>query len=344
VHTDLLSADAEAAMGHIELARWADAVLIAPASADLMARLAGGLANDLLSTVVLATRAPVLLAPAMNQQMWANPATQDNLARLAARGLTIFGPASGAQACGEVGPGRMLEPAELVALLEGRFVAPVLAGKKLVITAGPTREPIDPVRYLSNHSSGKMGYALAEAARSAGAEVVLVSGPVALPRPEGCRFVAVESALEMHAAVMAAVPGADIFIACAAVADYRPEGVATQKIKKHSDTLTLQLVKNPDILAEVAALPARPLCVGFAAETEAVVAHARAKLDKKKLDLIFANDVSRSDIGFGCDNNAITALVRRGGEVVQSELPCQSKRALARALIELIAAELRSPS
>ena len=341
VHTDLLNADAEAAMGHIELARWADAVLIAPASADVMARIAGGLANDLLSTIVLATNAPVMVAPAMNQQMWANSATQENLQRLQARGIKVFGPGSGSQACGEVGLGRMLEPTELAALLSAHFADKLLAGLKVVITAGPTREAIDPVRYLSNHSSGKMGYALAEAALNAGAQVILVSGPVALAAPIGCQAVMIDSAEQMKAAVFAEINDAHVFIACAAVADYRAETVAAQKIKKTGDTLTLTLVKNPDILSEVSALAKRPLCVGFAAETENVLAHATSKLERKKLDMIFANDVSRSDIGFGCENNAITALIRDGNNVNQIELPSQHKRSLAQALIRLVAQEFK---
>lgn len=339
VHTDLLDADAEAAMGHIELARWADLLLIAPASADLLARMATGMANDLLSTVVLATSAPVAVAPAMNQQMWAHAATQDNIAQLAGRGVQVWGPAAGSQACGEVGLGRMLEPMELLERVMAQFAEKILAGKRVVITAGPTREAIDPVRYLSNHSSGKMGFALAEAAAQAGADVVLVSGPVSLPTPVGCLRVDVDSAEEMKAAVMSAVADSDVFIACAAVADYRAEKIADQKIKKKTDTLTLNLIKNPDILAEVSALSKRPYCVGFAAETEQVLTHAEDKLTRKKLDMIFANDVSRSDIGFGCENNAITALIRRGNGVEQQDLPAQPKRTLARALIQLIAKE-----
>lgn len=341
VHTDLLNADAEAAMGHIELARWADAILIAPASADVMARIASGLANDLLSTIVLASNAPVMVAPAMNQQMWANSATQDNVQVLQKRGIKVFGPGSGSQACGEVGLGRMLEPMELTTLLSAHFADKVLAGIKVVITAGPTREAIDPVRYLSNHSSGKMGYALAEAAINAGAQVVLVSGPVALAAPAGCRTLMVDSAEQMKAAVFSEVSDTQVFIACAAVADYRSETVAAQKIKKTGDTLTLALVKNPDILSEVSALAKRPLCVGFAAETENVLAHATSKLQRKKLDMIFANDVSRSDIGFGCENNAITALIRDGNKVNQIDLPSQHKRSLAQALIGLVAQEFK---
>lgn len=342
VGTDLLDPAAEAAMGHIELARWADLVLIAPASADVIAKLAAGLADDLLTTLVLATAAPVLVAPAMNQQMYAHPATQANLATLKARGVLLLGPASGNQACGEVGPGRLLEPLELVAMVSAYFVPKALLGKKIVITAGPTREPIDPVRYLSNHSSGKMGYALAEAAVAAGAETVLVSGPVSLPVPPGVRRLSVESAAEMHAAVLAEIGNSSIFIGCAAVADYRLASVAPQKIKKTSDELELKLVKNPDILAEVSARPDRPFCVGFAAETEQVLTHAESKLQRKKLDMICANDVSQTGLGFGCDDNAVTVLMRAGSGVRQQALPAQNKRLLARALISLIASEYQS--
>lgn len=344
VGTDLLDPAAEAAMGHIELARWADLVLIAPASADHIAKLAAGMADDLLTTLVLATAAPVLLAPAMNQQMYAHAATQANLATLKSRGVLLLGPASGNQACGEVGPGRLLEPLELVAMVSAYFVPKSLLGKKIVITAGPTREPIDPVRYLSNHSSGKMGYALAEAAVAAGAETVLVSGPVSLPVPPGVRRLSVESAAEMHAAVMNELAGSVIFIGCAAVADYRLASVATQKIKKTSDELELKLIKNPDILAEVSARPDRPFCVGFAAETEQVLAHAESKLQRKKLDMICANDVSQSGLGFGCDDNAVTVLIRTATGVRQQPLPAQNKRLLARALLALVAAEYRQRS
>ncbi|MFZ5844712.1 MAG: bifunctional phosphopantothenoylcysteine decarboxylase/phosphopantothenate--cysteine ligase CoaBC [Pseudomonadota bacterium] len=341
VGTDLLDPAAEAAMGHIELARWAELVLIAPASADVLAKLAAGLADDLLTTLVLATAAPVLIAPAMNQQMYAHPATQANLATLKSRGVLQLGPASGNQACGEVGPGRLLEPLELVSMVSAYFVPKSLLGRKIVITAGPTREPIDPVRYLSNHSSGKMGYALAEAAAAAGAEVVLVSGPVSIATPPGVRRLNVDSAAEMHAAVMREVADSAIFIGCAAVADYRLATVASQKIKKTSDELELKLVKNPDILAEVSALARRPFCVGFAAETEQVLAHAESKLQRKKLDMICANDVSQAGLGFGCDDNAVTVLIRQAGTIRQQALPAQNKRLLARALIALIADEYR---
>ncbi len=340
VHTGLLDPQAEAAMGHIELARWAEAVLIAPASADLLARMAGGQAGDLLSTLVLATAAPVFVAPAMNAHMLSHPATQSNLTTLAARGVIVIPSASGDLACGETGAGRLPEVPELIDAVSAHFARnAVLAGKKLVITAGPTREAIDPVRYLSNHSSGKMGYALAEAAVAAGAAVTLISGPVDVPAPNGCTLVKVETAAAMHAAVMQAVAGADVFIACAAVADYRPETVAAQKIKKTADTLNLTLVKNPDILADVAARPDRPFCVGFAAETNDVLQHAESKLQRKKLDMICANDVSCAGIGFGADNNAITVLIRDGATVRREVLDTAAKRMLSRQLMQLIAKE-----
>jgi phosphopantothenoylcysteine decarboxylase/phosphopantothenate--cysteine ligase len=328
----------EAAMGHIELARWADAILIAPASADVMARLAAGMADDLLTTLCLASEAPLFLAPAMNRVMWAHPATRANAQTLAARGVMFFGPGSGGQACGETGEGRMLEPLELVDQLAASFPQPSpsgrggkqLEGKRVVITAGPTREALDPVRFISNRSSGRMGYALAAAAREAGAEVVLVSGPTALPTPEGVTRVDVETALQMRAAVMDRMP-CDIFIGTAAVADYRPLEAAPGKIKKGADQLTITLVKNPDILSEVAALPARPFVVGFAAETEHVLEHARDKLMRKKLDLIAANRVGEG-LAFDQPDNALTVLWADG----QVELPLADKRLLAHRLIELI--------
>jgi phosphopantothenoylcysteine decarboxylase/phosphopantothenate--cysteine ligase len=333
VRASLWDEMAEAAMGHIELARWADAILIAPASADVLARLAAGLADDLLTTLCLATEAPLFLAPAMNRVMWAHPATQANVQTLAARGAILLGPAAGAQACGESGAGRMLEPLELVTLL-ARHLAPEQdrpwAGRRVVITAGPTREALDPVRFLSNRSSGRMGYALAEAARDAGAEVVLISGPTALPTPEGVMRIGVETALQMRDAVMAQMP-CDIFIGTAAVADYRPAEAAPEKIKKGADELVVRLVKNPDIVSEVAALPERPFVAGFAAETEHVIEHARDKLLRKKLDLIAANRVGEG-LAFDQPDNALTVLWDGG----QAELPQAGKRQLARQLIELI--------
>ncbi|MBI2382400.1 MAG: bifunctional phosphopantothenoylcysteine decarboxylase/phosphopantothenate--cysteine ligase CoaBC [Gammaproteobacteria bacterium] len=342
VHEALLDPAAEAGMGHIELARWAELVLIAPASADFLARMAHGLANDLLSTLCLATSAPLAVAPAMNQQMWAATATQANLDLLRARGVAVFGPGIGSQACGDVGAGRMLEPLELRELAAAQFAEPVLKGLSVLITAGPTREALDPVRYLSNHSSGKMGYALAAAAAALGAEVTLVSGPVHLATPAGVSRVDVVSAAEMHAAVMARAPQADVFIACAAVADYRPVAAAEQKIKKQADALRVDLVKNPDILAEVSALSAgRPFCVGFAAETEKLAEHAQDKRKRKGLDLVCANDVSVPSLGFGSDDNALR-LFWEGGDQSLGPMP---KTVLAHQLLILIKHhyELSSP-
>ncbi len=331
VRVSLWDEEHEAAMGHIELARWADAILIAPASADLMARLAAGMANDLLTTLCLACEAPMFLAPAMNRVMWAHPATRANAATLQERGATLLGPGAGSQACGETGEGRMLEPLDLVEHLHKHFSIGPLAGKKVVITAGPTREAIDPVRYISNRSSGRMGYALAEAARNAGAEVVLVSGPTALPAPAGVQRIDVESALAMREAVMRALP-CDLFIGTAAVADYRAAVIAPGKIKKAAETLAIELVKNPDILAEVAARPDRPFTVGFAAETDHLLDHARDKLVRKHLDMIAANRVGEG-LAFDQPDNALTVLWRDGIK----ELPQADKRVLARQLIELIA-------
>lgn len=337
VHTDLLDPAAEAAMGHIELARWADLVLIAPASADFMARLAQGKGDDLLSTVCLATAAGIALAPAMNQGMWRNAATQANLKTLLDRGIKIFGPAEGSQACGDVGPGRMLEPSDIAFAAAGLFQAGSLAGLKVVITAGPTREALDPVRYLSNYSSGKMGYALAQAAVEAGAQTVLISGPTNLPAPAKLDFIAVTSAEEMYQASMMQAQGCDLFIAAAAVADYRPLEQASQKIKKTtSDELVIRLVKNPDIVAGVAELRPKPFTVGFAAESENLVAHARAKLKAKNLDLVIANNIAEAGIGFNSDDNAVT-LVDNAGEQLLSQ---RSKQQLARDLIALISPKI----
>ena len=334
VRDSLWDANAEAAMGHIELARWADAVLIAPATAEFIAKLAQGRADDLLTTLCLATASPVSVAPAMNQQMWANEATQANISTLRGRGVVVLGPGSGDQACGETGEGRMLEPAELAAaVLESLSGARPLAGCKVVVTAGPTRERIDPVRFISNRSSGKMGYAVAQAAREAGAEVILVSGPVALPAPAGVTRVNVESARQMLAAVQSALEGADIYIGAAAIADYEPASVSAQKIKKSSDTMTLSLVKAPDILASVAALERRPFVVGFAAETQDVEQNARAKLEGKRLDMIAANRVG-DGIAFDQDENSLLLLWQGGRE----ELATCGKLELARKLVARIAA------
>jgi phosphopantothenoylcysteine decarboxylase/phosphopantothenate--cysteine ligase len=333
VRTDLWDAAAEAAMGHIELARWAEVVLIAPATADFLARLAAGQADDLLTTLCLATEAPVAVAPAMNHIMWANAATRANVGTLQQRGIHLFGPGSGDQACGEVGEGRMLEPLELVDRIAGlpNSTGPLL-GRRVLISAGPTRERIDPVRFISNRSSGKMGFAVAQAAREAGAEVVLVSGPVSLPTPPGVRRIDVESAADMLAAVLKEVEGTDIFISTAAVADYRPARPADQKIKKTSDTLDLCMERTSDVLATVAARPDRPFVVGFAAETESVEQNARLKLLKKNLDMIAANEVGH-DKAFDCEDNQLIVLWRNK----RHELGKASKLALARELVALIA-------
>ncbi len=335
VSYSLLDPSAEASMSHIELAKWADLVLLAPATADLIARIAAGMGNDLLTTLVLATDAPIAVSPAMNQQMYSNSATQENLSTLARRGALIWGPASGQQACGDVGKGRMLEPMDLVHHCETFFGPKPLAGKRVLITAGPTREAIDPVRYITNHSSGKMGFAIADAAAKLGAKVTLVSGPVNQPTPTLVERINVESAVDMHQAVMLAAPEHDVFISCAAVADYRAESVAEQKIKKtgDSDTLTITMVKNPDIVASVAALKQnRPFTVGFAAETQNVQQYALSKLNAKNLDMICANDVSIAGQGFNSDDNALTVYWQQG----EQTLPLASKSELARSLMLLI--------
>mgnify|MGYP003143194217 FL=1 len=340
VHGDLLDPAAEAAMGHIELARWADLVLIAPATADMMARLAQGRGDDLLTTLVLATDAPVAIAPAMNQAMWRDPATQHNLALLLERDVKVFGPGDGGQACGDVGPGRMLEPTDIAARAAECFERGLLAGRHVLINAGPTREAIDPVRYISNHSSGKMGFALAEAAAEAGARVTLVAGPVNLPTPARVQRVDVVSAQQMLDACLAALP-ADLFIASAAVADYRPDACADQKLKKtpgSDDGMPLTLVRTPDILATLASHSERPgFCVGFAAETQDLLGYARDKLQRKNLDLIIANDVSQSGIGFNSDDNAVTLIDR---DLTSTHLPQASKQKLARDLISRLATRL----
>ncbi|BCL71504.1 coenzyme A biosynthesis bifunctional protein CoaBC [Vibrio nigripulchritudo] len=339
VSDSLLDPAAEASMGHIELAKWADLVLLAPATADLIARMAAGMGNDLLTTLVLATDAPIAVSPAMNQQMYANIATQTNIQTLADRGMHIWGPASGEQACGDVGKGRMLEPMQLVGLCEEFFTPSELAGKTVVITAGPTREAIDPVRYISNHSSGKMGFAIADAAAKLGANVTLISGPVSLTTPAGVQRMNVDSAVEMHQAALEQAVKSDVFIGCAAVADYRPETVADQKIKKtdDSDSMTVTMVKNPDIIASVAQLSEnRPFTVGFAAETQDVETYARRKLSKKNLDMICANDVSISGLGFNSDSNALHLFWQDGDKI----LPTTSKTELGKALIKEIASKL----
>ena len=335
VHQDLLDPAAEAAMGHIELARWAELVLVAPASANLIARLAQGAADDLLATVCLATTAPLLLAPAMNQQMWQAPATRANCRTLAERGVVLLGPGAGDQACGEVGPGRMLEPAALLEAVEGHLGGGALAGRRVVVTAGPTREALDPVRFIANRSSGKMGFAVAAAARRAGAEVTLVAGPVCLPTPAGVDRVDVVSARDMLEAVGAAVAGCDVFIAAAAVADYRPAAPAAHKIKTGAPVLALELQRTEDVLAAVARLENGPFTVGFAAETRDLEAHARDKLARKGVDLVAANLVG-ADRGFEANDNALT-VYWRGGE---RHLGHASKGELAQRLVAIIGERL----
>ncbi|WP_394130765.1 bifunctional phosphopantothenoylcysteine decarboxylase/phosphopantothenate--cysteine ligase CoaBC [Shewanella maritima] len=332
VASDLLDPAAEAAMGHIELARWADLVIIAPATANLIARVNAGMADELITTTCLATSAPVVMCPAMNQQMYQNPATQENLANVQRKGITLWGPESGSQACGEVGPGRMLEPLTIAEKAVAFFAEPVLQGQKVMITAGPTREAIDPVRYISNHSSGKMGFALAAAAAELGAEVTLVAGPVNLPTPFGVERIDVEAAEHMLNAVMDNVTEQDIFIGCAAVADYKVAQVATQKIKKSAEEMQLALSRNPDILASVSSLQDKPFTVGFAAETNDVEQYARGKLQRKNLDMIAANDVSIAGLGFNADQNALQVFWQDGGQA----LPATDKLTLAKQLMALI--------
>ena len=335
VRTDLWDAAAEAAMGHIELARWPSRIVVAPASADFIARLAHGLAGDLLTTLCLATDVPITVVPAMNRLMWANAATQANVATLRQRGIAILGPAAGEQACGETGPGRMVEPHEIVEALFAdapRRASGTLQGRKVVVTAGPTRERIDPVRFITNRSSGKMGFAVAEAARDAGADVVIVSGPVNVPSPHGIRRVDVETAEQMLAAVQAELHDTDVFIGSAAVSDYRAHEIAEHKIKKTSEELVLHLARTPDILATVAAGKPRPFVVGFAAETQNVEANALKKLAGKNLDMIAANQVGEG-LAFDCDDNALTVYWPGGKHELERAPKCR----LAGALIDVIA-------
>ena len=337
VREDLFDLSAEAAMGHIELARWADAVVVAPASADFMARLCAGQANDLLTTLCLATPAPIAIAPAMNQGMWKHTMTQENLQHLQQqKKIHIFGPGEGNQACGDVGPGRMLEPSELIDKISGLFATGLLAGLKVVVTAGPTHEAIDPVRYITNGSSGKMGFALAEAAREAGADVTVISGPVAMTKPVQMKCESVSTAQEMYAAVMKKMSGCDIFFAVAAVGDYRCQTVSEQKLHKDAETLSLSLVRNPDIVASVGALPDRPFIVGFAAETENEIAQAKAKRERKKMDLIVANRLSER-YGMGTDENEVTVLSAE----IEMKLEAMTKRKLARQLVAIVAREYK---
>ena len=351
VHTELLDPEAEAGMGHIELARWADLVLVAPASCDSIAKFANGLADDLLSTLYLATKAPVWVAPAMNQQMWAAKATQRNLKTLVEDGVHVIMPDAGEQACGDVGLGRMPEPEDLARQVAAYFhkaqraIAEkfgLLAGKRVTITAGPTREAIDPVRYISNHSTGKMGFALAAACYAAGAKVTLVAGPVSLDTPNGVQRINVSSAMQMLDVSMNQLQqGCDIFIATAAVADYRVAQVAEHKIKKAGDELALSLVKNPDIVATIAQQQQRPFMVGFAAETQNVEEYAAGKLVAKKLDMIACNDVSRPDIGFASDENAMTVFFAQSYHMNKRELEKASKQEISQQLVESIADALR---
>lgn len=339
VRTSLWDAQAEAAMGHIELARWAERVVIAPATADLIARLAHGRADDLLTTLCLATTAPLYLAPAMNRQMWAHKAVQANLAMLRERGVHVLGPAAGEQACGEVGAGRMLEPEALRDALAASFVDEVLRGVRVLVSAGPTYEDLDPVRYLGNRSSGRMGFAVAQAAVEAGAAVTLVAGPVQLPTPTGVvRRIDVRSAEQMHAAVLAAAPQADIYIGAAAVGDYRPAQTAEHKLKKQADEgITLALVQNPDILASLAAQAPHPFLVGFAAETDAVADYAQDKLGRKGLDMIAANEVG-AGVGIEVADNALRVFWPGGSQ----NLPLAPKQELARDLVASIAQRYRA--
>ena len=334
VRTSLWDAAAEAAMGHIELARWADRLLIAPATADLLARLAHGHADDLLTTLCLASDRPLAVAPAMNRLMWAHPATQANLALLRGRGVQVLGPASGEQACGETGEGRMLEPADIVARLGDRR----WAGRRVLVSAGPTFEDIDPVRFIGNRSSGRMGFALAEAAARRGADVTLVAGPVRLDTPHGVARVDVRSALQMRDAVLAHIDAVDVFISAAAVADFRPATLAPDKIKKSAADASLALVPNPDILAEVGARAERPLLVGFAAETEAVLEHARDKLRRKRLDFIAANRVGLPGTGFDADDNHVTLISDEASE----DIGPAPKSAVADALLDRIGRALEA--
>lgn len=332
VRDALFDVQHEAAMGHIELARWADLVIVAPATADFLARAAHGLANDLLTTLCLATTAKVFFAPAMNQAMWGHPATVENVSRLTDRNVSLLGPDQGEQACGDVGAGRMAEPAAIVEALVAASGQRRFVGRRVLVTAGPTREPIDPVRFIANRSSGKMGFAVAEAFANQGADVTLVAGPVALATPPKVQRVDVETACEMHDAVLTAVTGRDIFVATAAVADYRPADAAAQKVKKSAPTMDLVLTRNPDILAEVSARPERPFCVGFAAETQDLAEYAKQKLQAKGIDMIAANQVS-AVLGFDKEENALLVLWGEG----QARLPMQPKKQLASQLIELIA-------
>ena len=332
VADSLLDTQAELAMGHIELAKWADLIIIAPATADIIAKIATGMASDLLTTLCLATSAPIAIAPAMNQQMWHALATQANIATLNERGVHIWGPGSGEQACGDIGLGRMLDVDELLSISSDFFATKYLQGQHWVVTAGPTREAIDPVRYISNHSSGKMGYAIAHAALRAGAKVTLISGPVTLKAPVGCELILVNSADEMHQHALKYAPQCTTFVACAAVADYRVATIASQKMKKTNEAMQLDLVRNHDIVADVANLDNKPFIVGFAAETQNIEHYARGKLMRKNLDLIAANDVAKSGQGFNSDDNALTLF----SAIDKTEIALASKLVVAQQLVYLI--------
>lgn len=336
VHTGLLDEKAEAGMGHIELARWADLLLIAPASADFIANMVHGRADSLLAAIYLATPAKVAIAPAMNQAMWSHSASVENINNLTRRGVTIIGPESGSQACGDIGPGRMEQPDSIIEQASSLFNSGILQGKKVVITAGPTREALDPVRYISNHSSGKMGYALAAAAIEAGADVTLISGPVALSIPEKCQGILVMSADEMQQAALEFAEGADIFIATAAVADYKAASIASEKIKSGDDKMTISLEKNPDIVSSVASTFEDLFVIGFAAESNDVETYAKGKLEQKHLDAIVANDISRTDIGFNSDDNEVS-WIDTDSTIVFSK---RSKAQLARDLVAQIAIKI----
>ena len=338
VSRELLDAEAEAAMGHIELAKWADGILIAPATANTLARLSSGRGDDLLSTITLAFEGPISLAPAMNQAMWRDSRTQENLKKLIDKGYILCGPGSGEQACGDVGLGRMLEPLEIMEIFSDSFKEGILSGKSVLITAGPTKEPIDPVRFITNRSSGKMGYSLAEAAIDAGAIVTLITGPVDIEPPMKCNTIPVETAKEMHEAVMHHVNKKDIYIGTAAVSDYRPARKNETKLKKDDkgSPLILELVENQDILKSVSELGERPYVVGFAAETNDLIKNAKTKFKNKGLDLIVANDVSDKSIGFDSDDNAVTLITKSRNLAIEKE----SKRKIAKRIIKLIAEEL----
>ena len=338
VSTELLDAEAEAAMGHIELAKWADGILIAPATANTIARLSSGRGDDLLSTVTLAFDGPISIAPAMNQAMWRDERTQENLNKLINNNFGICGPGSGEQACGDIGLGRMLEPLEILEIFSSSFDKGIMSGKRILITAGPTQEPIDPVRFITNRSSGKMGYALAEAAIESGAQVTLISGPVNIEPPSNCNLVAIKTAKEMYESVMHHIKGADVYIGTAAVSDYSPAHINESKIKKDGSNaaMVLELKENQDILKSVSELEERPYVVGFAAETDNLIENAKKKLNNKNLDLIVANDVSDKEIGFDSDENEVTLITHEEKQLIQK----QNKRKISKNIIEFISGRI----